>query len=207
MKITRIEPQKNPNRVNIFIDDKFAFGLDIMLKYKYDLEVDKIVDDDFIENILIAEELNKVIGHALNFLSYRQRSEKEVYDHLKRKGYEDFFIKQAIDYCLNNNYLNDKLFAESFIKDKININNYGSQRIRYELIAKGISKNTIEKVLDIDKDQEFEVAKQLAYKKLKSYKGQDYNSIYRKLGGFLQRKGYSYDIVSKVLKEVLNKGD
>lgn len=207
MKITRIEPQKNPNRVNIYIDNEFAFGLDVEIMYKHSLKADMNIDEHFLENILKAEELNKVINQALNLLSYRQRSEKEIFNSLKKKGNEEYYIEKAIEYCRNQNYLNDKSFAESFIKDKTNINKLGSQRIRYELISKGISKEIIEDVLQINNEDEYEMAKDLALKKLKSYKGQDNNSIYRKLGGFLQRRGYTYDIVSKVLREVLRCGD
>ncbi|MBU5437420.1 RecX family transcriptional regulator [Tissierella sp. MSJ-40] len=203
MKITNIEPQKNKDRVNIFIDNKFAFGISEEIRYKYGLSLDMEVDENFIENVIKGEELNRVINYALSLLSYRQRSKKEIFERLRQKGFEEEYISQAIDYSIKQGYLNDKAFAESFIKDKINLNKYGPNRIKYDLISKGISQDIIEEVLEIDKDEEYERALELAMKKFPSYKGQDKNSIYRKLGGFLQRKGYSYDIISKVLKEIL----
>ena len=66
MKITRIESQKNINRVNIYIDNKFAFGLTDEIRYKYDLHTNKEIDEEFIEDVLKAEEQNKVINKALN---------------------------------------------------------------------------------------------------------------------------------------------
>ncbi|MDR7870757.1 MAG: RecX family transcriptional regulator [Tissierellaceae bacterium] len=203
MKITDITPQKRNERVNIYIDGKFAFGLDEELRYKYDLFVDKEVTKEFIDDVLKAEEQNKVIFSALNILSYSQRSEKEVYTKLMRKGYEEEHVLKAIEYCKERNYINDRLFAESFIKDKTNLNKYGSVRIRYDLIAKGIDKEIIDEVLELDFDDEYSRAYELASKKIKSYRNDDRNAIYRKLGGFLQRKGYSYDVVMKVLREVL----
>lgn len=77
-------------------------------------------------------------------------------------------------------------------------------RIRYELISKGISKDIIEEVLNLDFQDEFDRALNLAKKRIKQYKDDDKNAVYRKLGGFLYRRGYSYEIVSKVLDEVLN---
>lgn len=204
MKITRIESQKrNINRVNIYIDNKFAFGLTDEIRYKYDLHTNKEIDEEFIEDILKAEEQRKVINNALNLISYRQRSIKEIRQNLTMKGYEDIYIEKAIEYCKGQNYLNDEDFADSFIKDKQNLNKYGSKRIKYELINKGVSKNVIEKVLQIDPEDEYCTALELAKKRINSYNGQDRNSIYRKLGGFLQRKGYPFDIVKKVLDEVL----
>lgn len=203
MKITGIEIQRNKDRVNIYIDNKFAFGLTNELRYKFDLHVDQDLDPSFIESVLKAEEQNKVTTAALNLIAYRQRSIKEVYEKLKQKGYEELLIENTIEYCKKQNYLNDENFAQSFINDKQNLNQFGSKRIKYELIKKGISREVIDKKLDIDNDEEYEIALILADKKIKSYKGQDRNSIYRKLSGFLMRKGYPYDVVTKVLNKVL----
>ena len=203
MKITRIESQRNIDRVNIYIDNKFAFGLTDEIRYKYDLQINKEIDEKFIEDVLKAEEQRKIINKALNLISYRQRSIQEVRNNLKEKGYEDIYIEKAIEYCESQNYLNDEEFALSFIRDKQNLNNLGSKRIKYELINKGVSESIIEKILQIDPEDEYSIALELAEKKIKSYNGQDRNSIYRKLGGFLQRKGYPFDIVKTVLDEVL----
>ncbi|WP_353096464.1 RecX family transcriptional regulator [Tissierella praeacuta] len=203
MKITSIEPQRNKNRVNIYVDNVFSIGIEQELRYKYKLEVDMEVSDEFIKDILKAEEQNKVTNHALNLLSYRQRSEKEIYNALKRKGFEDSYIEYAMNYCRKNKYLDDKLFAQSFIKDKMNLNKLGPERIKYELMLKGISKDIIDEFLIVDSDEQYETAMKIALKKLNSYKNDDRNSIYRKLSGFLQRKGYSYDIISKVVKDIL----
>ena len=181
----------------------FSIGIAEELRFKHKLEVGMEVDDDFIKDVLQSEEQNKVLNYALNLLSYRQRSEKEMYNALKRKNFEDSYIKNAMNYCRENRYLDDKTFTESFIRDKINLSKFGPERIRYELILKGIPKNIIDDLLILDYDEQYESAMNLALKKLSSYKKEDRNSIYRKLSGFLQRKGYSYDIISKVMKEIL----
>lgn len=204
MKITDIKPQKYKKRVNIYVDDKFAFGLSEELRFKYSLNIGDDIDDEFVQDILLAEELTKAINYALRLLTFRQRSEEELIRSLKRKGFDEFYVEKTIEYCKENNYINDTEFTRSFIQDKVNLNNYGSDRIKNELLNKGVSKDIIEKELDIDEEFEYECATKLALKRLKSYEGQDYNAIYRKLGSFLQRKGYSYDIVSRVLRNVLN---
>lgn len=203
MKITNIEPQKNSKRVNIYIDNKFAFGLNDEIRFKYSLRIDDDIDQNYIDNVLKAEEQVKVTSHALNLLSFRQRSEKEIYIALNRKGYEESYINYAIEYLKERKYLDDTAFATSFILDKQNLNKFGSKRIKYELYNKGISKEIVEETLNIDPQEEYEAALELATKKLNSCKGDDRNSIYRKVGGLLQRKGYSYDIVSKILNELL----
>ncbi|NLK43784.1 MAG: hypothetical protein GX300_05265 [Tissierellia bacterium] len=203
MKISKIEPQKNKNRVNIYVDNKFAIGIDMEIMYKYKLEIDMDVDDDFISDILVAEEKNNAINYALKLLSYRARSEKEVYTALKRKGFEEDIIEYSINYCKDLDYLDDRKFAESYIRDKINLSKLGTERIRYELKLKGVSEDIINRELRVNKDEQFQSAMELGEKRLRLYKNDSREAKYRKLSGFLQRRGYSYDIISKVLKELL----
>lgn len=203
MKITGIEPQKNQNRVNIYVDNVFSIGIENELRYKYNLEIGMEIDDDFIKEILDAEEFNKVKNYALRQLSYRQRSEKELYSALRKKGYSEDHIEKVLGFCKEYKYIDDRIFTQSFVADKVNLNKYGPERIRYELNMKGISKELINKYLKIDSDEQYEIAYKLAEKRLNYYKKDDKTAIYRKLSGYLQRKGYSYDIVNKVISDIL----
>lgn len=203
MKITKIESQKNKNRVNVYIDENFAFGIDIEILYKYSLEVDMEIDESFIKDVLQGEEQNRANNYALNLLSYRWRSECEIRNSMNTKGYSQDTIDNTIKFLKEQELIDDRRFAESFIKDKINFRDWGSYRLKQELFSKGVSKNIVDEVIEKYCDDEFERAMNLASKKIKSYKNDDKNAIYRKLGGYLQRKGYSYDVVSKVLKEIL----
>lgn len=203
MKITKIESQKNKNRVNVYIDENFAFGIDIEILYKYSLEVDMEIDESFIEDVLQGEEQNRANNYALNLLSYRWRSECEIRNSMNTKGYSQDTIDNTIKFLKEQELIDDRRFAESFIKDKINFRDWGSYRLKQELFSKGVSKNIVDEVIEKYCDDEFERAMNLASKKIKSYKNDDKNAIYRKLGGYLQRKGYSYDVISSVLKELL----
>ena len=207
MKITKIEPQRRKNRVNIYVDDDFALGINEEIMLKYNLRVNMEVDNNFIENILLAEEENKALNYTLTLLSYRQRSEKEIYDALKNKGYIDEHINNIISSCRDKNYLNDREFAKSFSNDKINLNKYGPERIKHELKLKGISSSIINDIVDFNRDEQYELAKEVANKKISSYKNDDKKAIYRKTSAFLQRRGFSYDIISKVVREVLEEID
>ncbi|WP_416198449.1 MAG: Regulatory protein RecX [Sporanaerobacter sp.] len=203
MKISKIESQKNKNRVNVYIDGNFTFGIDIEILYKYSLEVDMEIDEDFIKDVLQGEEQNKANNYALNLLSYRWRSEHEIRNSMNSKGYSQDTIDNTIKFLKEQELIDDRRFAESFIKDKINFRDWGSYRLKQELFLKGISKDIVDDIIEEYCDDEFERAMNLASKKITSYKNEDKNTIYRKLGGYLQRKGYSYDVVSKVLKEIL----
>ncbi len=203
MKITKIEQQKNnKERINIYINGEFAFGLMMEIKYKYDLKEGMELDEDYIQKVLKEEELSKAKDQALKFLTYRQRSKKEIINKLKSKGYEEDIIENTLSYLEEYGLVNDVEFAKAFMRDKINLNKFGPTRIKYELYKKGIDDSIIEEVLEED-DEEYTRALVLAKKKLSSYKKDDKKAIYRKLGGFLQRKGYSYDCINRVLKELV----
>ena len=77
------------------------------------------VDDDFINEILVAEEKNNAINYALKLLSYRQRSEKEMCDSLKRKGFDEDIINHTLEYCKERDYLNDRKFAKALLRIKL----------------------------------------------------------------------------------------
>lgn len=202
MIITKIESQKNQNRVNIYIDNEFAFGIMKEIQYKYKLSKDMKIDEDYIKDVLMEEEQSKCTNFALQFLGYRQRSEKEIMDRLCKKGFEKYMIENTLLYLKDHNLINDLEFAKSFMQDKININKHGPKKIQYELYKKGVSQEIIEKVLDKDED-EFSRAFKLAEKKLSSYKNDNKSAKYRKLGGFLQRRGYSSHCVYKILDELI----
>lgn len=200
--ITKIEPQQNFERVNIYLDGKFAFSLMKEIQYKYGLEENMDIDNNFIDEVLIEEEKLRAKNIALKYLGYRQRSNKEIVDKLKEKGFDDSIINYTLNFLKEYNLIDDLEFAKSFVKDKSILNKYGPEKIRYELYNKGIPKDIIDRALDEYTD-EYTIAYELAKKKLKSYKNEDRNATYRKLGGFLSRRGFSYECISKILSELL----
>lgn len=205
MKITKIEAQKkNDERVNIYIDEEFAFGLSLELVYSHSLKKGMEVDPDFLNDVVLAEEQIRANNVALRFLGYRQRAEKEIRDRLYKDDFDEDIIENTLDYLRRNQLLNDLEFAKSFMKDKINLSNHGPQKIRYELYQKGIDKEIIDQVLEMD-DSEYDRCLEAAEKKVTSYRKDDYQARYRKLSGFLQRRGFSFSVIKDVLNEVLKK--
>jgi regulatory protein len=204
VKITKIEPQKrNKKRVSVYIDDRFAFGIHEDIAYRLHIQEGTDIDKDYIENVLKTEEQNKANTYALNLLSFSARTEKQIRDKMSEKEYESSIINNTIEFLTRTGLLNDSKYAENFAKDKANFNKYGNSRIKFELYRKGVSKDIVEDVISNQPDDEYERALEVATKKILSYKNDDKNAVYRKMSGFLQRKGYSYDIVSKVMKELL----
>lgn len=206
-KITKISKQvRRKHRYSIYLDNEFAFGVDEDVLIKYDLKKGLKLENSFIEDVLKAEEQSKANNYSLNLLSYRARSEREIRDKMREKGYDPDQISNTIDFLNKYEYLNDFEFGLSLARDRQKLKKAGEQLIRQELYIKGISKENINKILEIviERDEEYERALELAKKKADTtYRNDDSTAKYRKLSSFLMRKGYPYEIVAKIMKEVM----
>ena len=89
--ITSIKPQKQKSRVNIYLDGKFGFGIDLENFVKFGLKVEQELSEERIIEITKKAEFQKVFDRLLLFASLRPRSEKEINDWLKRKKVDESF--------------------------------------------------------------------------------------------------------------------
>jgi regulatory protein len=205
-KITKIEVQKkNKERVNLFLDEEYAFSLSMELVYKEGLKKDQEVDSKRLEILAEEESIIRCKSSALKTIERSWKTEKEVIEKLKEKGYGEKAINKSIEFLKEYNYINDINYTKAYIKDKLNL--VGSQKIKYTLLKKGITKEIIEEELaDSNKDDEQNTAFNLAKKKLEIIrkKESDNYKISGKLYRYLLSKGYDYDITSEVVKKVMH---
>ena len=206
-EITKIEIQKrNKDRYSVYLDGEYSFGIYENVLIKYNLKKGMKIEDDFLQDVLKKEEQECANNYGLRLLNFKMRTEQEIRNRMKEKEYSEDVVDTTIEYLYYLNYLDDEEYARKFIKDKSNLKNMGKERIKRELYAKGIDKEIINIQIEdiVDEDEEYEKAMEMAIKKLETtYKNDDKNAKYRKLGGFLQRKGYSMNIVFKILKELI----
>ena len=203
--ITKIEIQKrNKERVNIYLDGEYAFAISVELVYKENLKVKDEVDTEKLKSVADKEAYIRCKNSALKIIERSYKTEKEVREKLLMKGYEERHIENSIQFLKEYKFLNDEYYAEAFIRDKLS--SKGSARIKQDLIKKGISQEIIEeKIEGIDKSSEKETAKELAEKKLRVIRKSESDTykISGKLYRFLISKGYTYDIVKEVVKDVM----
>lgn len=134
--------------------------------------------------------VNKAIGYASRLLSTREYSQKMLRDKLKIKGYIDAEIEHTLAFLLENNWLNDARFCESFIRSRVS-RGQGWLRIQYELSQKGIRPSLAE-----DKLTELNVCWQsvcdeLTQRKLRSMSAERDLKTRQKLQRFLVYRGFS----------------
>lgn len=207
--ITKIEVGKrNKERVNIYIDNEYAFSISAELVYKENIKVKDEINVERLKKLADEDNYIKCKNSALKIIERTYKSEKELRDKLVLKGYDDHIIKRTINFLREYNLLNDTNYAKMYVKDRSR--NQGKNKIKYKLIQKGIDENIIEEELNkIDKDEIKEVAYEMALKKYRvlSKRENDNYKLTQKLYRFLMGKGYDYDLIKDVIKSIVKSED
>jgi len=208
-KITAIEPQKkNPQRVNVYLDGVFAFGLaGIVAAW---LRVGQELDDAKIAALQAEDEGEAVYQKALHFLSYRPRSTVEVRRNLTKRDIAEPLVEETLKRLGQAGLLNDDAFARTWVENRNTFRPRSKSALRMELRRKGLDEEVIGSVLDEQVDEEA-LARQAARKYARRLSGLEWPDFRQKLGGFLARRGFSYataaPIVSEVWKELSQTAD
>lgn len=200
-KVTKLEQQQgNKERVNVFLDDEFAFGLNLM--DAVNLRKGQELTEIEIAELRQKDAIVKAIDIAANLLSYRPRSTQEIRQHLQKKGYDEFVIEAAIERMTTLAYLDDRAFARFWIESRNRSKPRGKTALRYELRQKGIADNIIYELLDDMLDEE-SAAYEAAQPRIRRMRGKTRFEFKQKIGSFLQRRGFGYDVVNQTLKTLI----
>ena len=207
-KITRIAPQKrNRARISIHIDGSFAFGVmqDIVLEYSLSVGDELSVERQ--EAMLHQSAFVRAKFVALEYISYKARTEHEVRTKLTDKGFTKETAERAIRRLIVLDYINDVRFAHAFVIDRVTVRRYGRRRILRDMQRRGVGEELMQEAIEGLKD---EVVKQAALEaaikqKKKLAKEPSFYKRRQKLQNFLARRGFSGDIVRAVSEETLVK--
>jgi len=147
VRISKIETQKrHADRVSVFIDGEFRFGLTKILALKYDLVEDREITEEEINNVLLQEEKEKIRERAFRLLGFRDRSVQEMRERLVRIGYDPDRVEETIAELVADNTLDDRRFSRAFTDDYTNLKPKGNQFLRRELKHKKVAAEIIEEV-------------------------------------------------------------
>ena len=199
-RISAVEPQqKNPRRINIYLDGEYAFGLSSIvaawLKVGQELSEEKIAS-------LQAEDASEIAYQkALHFIGYRPRSSAEVRQNLTKRGIAEDLVEQTVARLQQAGLVNDQEFARNWIENRNTFQPRSRLALRLELRRKGLSDETIQPVLDEQVDEQV-LALEAARKYTRRLAGLEWPDFRRKLGGFLARRGFSYTTLSPVVSEI-----
>jgi regulatory protein len=200
--ITRLEQQQHDTeRVNVYLDDEFAFGINIMDAVS--LRKGQVLSEAEIAELRHKDAIVKAADHIANLLSYRPQSTQEVRQKLSKKGsYEEVVIEAAIERMTRMAYLDDRSFARFWIESRSRSKPLGKQALRYELRQKGIADALVQELLEELVD-EGDAAYQAAEARVRRMRGSTQREFKQKLGAFLQRRGFRYDAVNQALTQLI----
>lgn len=142
----------------------------------------------------------ELLQKAYHFLSLRDHSIKEISDKLKRKSDNKVEIEEVIAHLKKNGYLDDLSFAGKYVAYRLGRGNVGHQKIRYELLKKGVKKEYIDQVFATNEYNEVELARDLLEKKSKSLAGLEDFQKRNKLFSYFKNRGFKPETIYKVLE-------
>jgi regulatory protein len=194
--ITALVVQKrNKERVNVYLDGEFAFGLAMIEALK--LHKGQHLDDDEIARLQALDEIEVAHERALDFLSYRPRSAEEVRRRLREKKISETAIETVVGRLERAGLLDDRAFTRFWIENREQFKPRGARALRYELRQKGVPDAIIEDALS-DFDEQ-DAAYRAARARVRRYAQADQQTFRKRLGDHLTRRGFAYSTVRDVL--------
>ena len=198
--ITALRETKRRGRVNLFLDGRFAFSISADLVSSEGLRCDKVLTDDEIASLSNSDQYQRCLDAALSFLSYRPRSASELQIKLQKRGFAKETQVKVMESLSAKGMLNDAEFARFWTDNRESFSPRSQRMTRMELQKKGVPKEAIdEAVAAID---EADSAYRAASSRVRSLRWSDYDQFRRRLGGYLQRRGFGYSVVGSTLEKL-----
>jgi len=201
MRITAIHTGKRQGkRVNIFLDGKFAFSLDAEVAAREGLQVDQELSLGQIEALTKADHFHRCLNAAVHYLSYRPRSESEIRERLQRRGFDGASIEAVIARLKEQDLVDDMAFAQFWKDNRQSFSPRSRWLTGFELRRKGVAEDIIDQVVDTIDDADS--AYQAAQNKARGLALSDYQSFRRRLGEYLKRRGFGYEVINQTIGRI-----
>jgi regulatory protein len=200
-KITAISVQKkNPNRVNIYLDGEFAFGV-ARITAAWLKNGDELTDEK-IAKLLAEDSLEWAFQQAMLFLSYRARSEKEIRQNLRKHEMSEEVIDHTIERLRKAGLANDNDFARMWVENRSTFRPRSKKALAIELRQKGLKDEVIHDSLSgVDEES---LAYETGLKRAARFKGYEWAEFRKKLSEFLARRGFSYPVIAPIVSRIWN---
>jgi regulatory protein len=197
--ITALKRQKkNQERVNVYLDGEFAFGLPVDAAIS--LRIGQALSEADVAALQDTDRFARLRDQAMRYLSYRPRSAAELRRHLLRKGHEELLVEGVLMYLSERSLLDDFAFARYWVEQRETFKPRSRLALRQELYARGVEAAAIDAALD--EVDEAAAASRAASKLAWKWQGLPYDEFRNKLGAYLQRRGFSYDIIRSIVDQI-----
>jgi regulatory protein len=195
-KITVLQFNKSKKRVSIFLDDSSSFVIDRQVVEDAGLRKGLDLSESQMKELMEADLSRRCLDAALRFLTYRPRSELEMKQRLRRRGFRDETISKILVRLREQNLINDAVFAQYWKDSRLSLNPKSRRLIKHELRRKGIYGEVADEATgDVDDSAN---AYKAGLKKARLMSSLGYEEFRRKLSNYLKWRGFSYGVISSV---------
>ena len=210
MKIERVS-RKDEKNVSVYFDNGERLILSEDTFYNSGLRKGDEISEDRFSFFIEQNILYHIKQRAFSYLARRFHSERELLIKLKQKSYEERLIKLVLNELREKSFIDDQVFADHFIEEKLKKKRWGKNKIRAALFSKGISASIIDEVLksfDSEEDQN-EAAISLVQKNYENLKKRetDNRKLKQKLIAFLLSRGFEYEISAEAVNKLIKQDD
>jgi regulatory protein len=147
------------------------------------------------------DEIERAYERALNFLSYRPRSEAETRRNLREKNLDEDVIEAVLERLTRAGLLNDREFARYWVDNRVQFKPRGARALRQELWEKGVPDAIITEV--IESVNEEDIARRVAEDGARRMAHLQPDDFCRKLNAYMARRGFSYAVIKPLVEEML----
>ena len=196
--------KKRPNKRSIFIDGQFAFTVSEGIFFHHNLEEGGELSDKQIKELTTADEFDKAKQAAVNLLSFRPRSIKEVSNRLIHKGWNKDLADRVTGELVDKGYLNDEEFAAIFARDRAKNKCLGPVALKSELIKTGVAQKIIEQTIEAvySKYPADELIQRLMKKRGIDLDVPLVKKEKQRFINLLKRKGFTWDQMESVVRNL-----
>jgi len=195
--ITSVERQPRRRRANVFVDGEFVMAVGLEVAAERDVRPGRSISQDELSSLAEADERRTAVDAALRLISYRPRSERELRQRLARKGIRPAVREETLGRLREMGYLDDAAFARFWVETKQAASPRSKRLLAVELRQKGIERETAEEATGELSDED--AAYEAATRRLRSLGGLAYGAFRERLGAFLTRRGFAYEVARKTV--------
>jgi len=187
-------------RVNVFLDDRFVVSLVTEVIIEKGLRVGQELSARQVEELAGSDRFHRCLNAATHYLSYRPRSESELRERLHRRGFDDVDVGAVITGLKEQGVVNDMAFAQFWKDNRQSFSPRSQWLTKVELKRKGVASGIIDQVVDAVDDDDS--AYRAALSKARSLPRSDCQNFSRRLGGYLRRRGFGYEVINRIVERV-----
>ncbi len=199
--ITDIKEQKRrKDRLSVFVDGRYALGMSRLTLLQAGLRIGLELTQEQLCGLEAEAALEQVVNAATRLLGYRPRSEGEMRSRLRRKGFDEGVVEEAVARLKERGLLDDLAFARFWKENRVAFRPRTKRLLEQELRRKGVAPDVIEEVsTDVDDGEE---AYRAGLRKTRSLPITDYQVFRRRMMTFLRGRGFGYGTASQTARRL-----